>query len=300
MTIFFPDLSKYDQDRGVTVEPDTVAVIARATLSTSYADPAYETHKAQAAAVGAVFAAYHWLNATNLDAQARWCHQHVGDVPLMIDAEDLPGNTGYTRTLAVPDIVTFLQAYRALGGTCHLVYLPHWYWERMGSPDLKPLLDARLNLVSSNYTMYTDGGPGWAPYGGLTPVVWQYTDAFPYGGAHSDFNAFRGTVGDLWTLMSGQRMGDDMTTLDDVRRAVAEVVVYGGESMGPSVPDPLPESQKGNSLADLLQHLVKKVDALSGGAGVDKATFQQWVRDAVREELRGAKVESTIVLSQPL
>lgn len=298
MTIYFPDLSHWD---GAQIEPGTVAVIAKATQATSIADPTYPTHKAQAANTGAIFAAYHWLNATSLDAQARWCHQNVGDVPLMIDAEDVPGNTGYTRTLAVLDIVTFAQAFRALGGTCNLVYLPHWYWERMGSPDLSPLAAAGLSLVSSNYTTYSDDGPGWAPYGGLTPVIWQYTNALPYGGSHADFNAFKGTVGDLWALMSGQPMGADMTTIDDVRKALAEVIVYGGDSMGPGVPDPLPESVKGNSVADLLQHLVKAVDAPKTG-GVDvaalaealKPELQRLVGDAVEARLQGARISGTV------
>ena len=53
-------------------------------------------------------------------------------------------------------------------------------------------------LVSSNYTHYSDSGPGWAPYGGMTPVIWQYTDSGTLNGVEPvDFNAYRGTVADF-------------------------------------------------------------------------------------------------------
>jgi hypothetical protein len=81
--------------------------------------------------------------------------------------------------------------------------LPHWYYQEIGSPDLTPLADAGLSLVSSNYTAYSDTGPGWAGYGGMTPVVWQYTDSQPYGGQSVDFNAYLGTIEEFQALIGG-------------------------------------------------------------------------------------------------
>src|SRR5262249_36503153 len=83
----------------------------------------------------------------------------------------------------------------------HLVYLPHWYWSRktadrgLGSPSLQPLIDRKMQLVSSAYVAYTDAaaGTGWQPYGGMTPLVWQYTDRLQFNGMLLDFNAFRGS-----------------------------------------------------------------------------------------------------------
>lgn len=199
MTLHYPDVSQYTPN----VDPAKYPIlIARATLSNRVADPTYQTFKAKAAAAGAVFAAYHWLNHGNLAKQAAWCFQHVGpETPVMIDAEDVAGNTGYNGPLTVGDITGFAAAYRALGGIVSLVYLPFWYWAGpMGAPHtLDQITAAGLHLVSSNYPNagYTENGPGWATYypGAPAPVQWQYTST-PF-----DMNAFRGTVDDFARLI---------------------------------------------------------------------------------------------------
>lgn len=186
MTIWFPDISHYQA--GLKVQPKTVAVIAKATEGTTYADPSYADFKAQAHAHGAVFMAYHFLW-SGTPAEAKWAFAHVGKTPLLIDAE----NTKVKTTVKM--ILSFVKEYRKLGGVVHMVYLPHWYWQgALKSPDLRPLAKAGLQLVSSNYTTYSDNGPGWLPYGNVRPIQWQYSDNFLYGGRHVDFNAFKGTV----------------------------------------------------------------------------------------------------------
>lgn len=200
-TIFFPDVSKYNN---VQIQPGTVVVVARATLSSSYFDDKYLEFQREAQAVGAFFVAYHWLNHAAIATQAHWAYVHVGQTPLMLDCEDMVGNTGYSGILTVQDILDFVKQYRAIGGVCNLVYLPHWYWSgHMGSPDLTPLVQAGLHLVSSNYTTYSDTGPGWAAYGHMNPEEWQYTDALPYGGSTVDFNAFKGTLQDFIAMATG-------------------------------------------------------------------------------------------------
>lgn len=222
VTIFYPDLSQYDA--AVTIEPNTVIVGARATLSASVADTQYQRFKSEAVKQGAFFFAYHWLNHGNIAAQALWAYQHVGSVPLMLDVEDEPGNTGYAGTVTVQDVLSFVDAYRKLGGTCHLAYVPRWYWsDHMGTPDLTPLALVGLHLVSSSYTPYSDSGSGWLPYGGLTPVVWQYTDVLMYGGGLVDFNAFMGDVQSFIELATGDNMA---LTDDDIARI--KVAVCGG------------------------------------------------------------------------
>lgn len=204
MTIFFPDVSHYDIDRGVTLEPNTVAVIAKSTHGTLFCDSGYPVFRAQASRVGAYFAVYHWLNHGNGVAQGRYCASIVGRTPVMVDVEDTPTNSGYSGTNTVADVVDFAIAHRAAGGICRLVYLPHWYWQdHMGSPSLTPLRDNGLALVSSSYTSYSDTGPGWDAYGGLSPVQWQYSDSQPYGGASSDFNAFRGSLAQYKMFVEG-------------------------------------------------------------------------------------------------
>lgn len=205
MTIYFPDVSWYN--RGAKIQPGTVALIARATLSTSYADPSYADFKQQASNVGAFFVAYHWLNHGNVVQQAIWAHNHIGDTPLMIDAEDMPGNSGYNGPITVADLRTFTTAYRAAGGTVNLVYLPHWYWSgHMGSPDLTPLVNAGLHLIASEYRPYSDNN--WpAAYGHMNPEEWQYTNALPYGGQAVDFNAYKGSIAEFISIAgTGKKM----------------------------------------------------------------------------------------------
>lgn len=218
-TIFYPDLSGFD--KSVHVEPNTTIVVARATLSTSIADTEYLRFKQEAAQQGAFFAAYHWMNHGNTVKQAAWVYAHVGSVPLMLDVEDVAGNTGFSGSVTIDDVLGFLTAYRAMGGVCYLAYLPRWYWsDHMGSPDLTPLGNAGLHLVSSAYAAYSDTGLGWQPYGGLTPVAWQYTDQLLYSTGLVDFNAFKGTVQDFIELATGENI---MLTDDDIARIKAAI-----------------------------------------------------------------------------
>lgn len=198
MTIFYPDVS--NRNSRLSIEPNTVAVCAKASEGSSIADPNYADFKAQSTRVNAFFFAYHWLwrqGLVDIKEQARFCCGIVGSTPLMIDME-VPGAP------TVSDCLEFVTAFRAHGGVCMLVYLPRWYWQgNLGSPSLRPLLQAGLHLVSSNYTKYSDAGPGWDPYGGMTPVIWQYTSTQPYGGKDKvDFNAYRGTKDQLAALVS--------------------------------------------------------------------------------------------------
>lgn len=187
MTIHFPDVSHYN--KGYVVPAGTPVIIARASLSSTYRDDAYLGFKHRAEEIGAVFVAYHWLSKGRELQQAEVARSTVGfSTPLMIDAEDMPGNTGYNGSNTVANILAFTAAYRSLGGKVSLVYLPRWYWrDHMGSVSLVALSAAGLHLVSSAYTTYSDTGPGWAPYGGMSPVQWQYR------GSPLDLNAYRGT-----------------------------------------------------------------------------------------------------------
>jgi hypothetical protein len=200
--INFPDVSNYDS--GWQIPQGTPAVVARTTLSTTYTDPSYRDFQNQAANLGAKFAAYHWLNHGRIAAQAMFAFAHANGAPMMIDAEDMPGNTGYNGPNTVGDITSFATEYRKLGGKCSVIYLPHWYWQdRMGAPSLTPLINAGLHLVSSNYS----GHGGWDPYGGMTPFQWQYTDK-PH-----DYNMFNGTIDELWNIYTGaDTMGAQPTT----------------------------------------------------------------------------------------
>lgn len=199
MTLKFPDVSRFTPN--VDISPFPV-VIARSGMSDGTHnnqdehDSSYPHYRDAAHAQGKVFGAYHWINHGKGHACAASAFSITGaGVPMLIDGEDLPGNTGYNGTLTVADFLDFAQEFRALGGTCNQAYLPHWYWQRMGSPNLQPLVDAGLHLVSSNYTSYSDTGPGWVGYGGMVPDQWQYQ------GSPVDMNAYRGTVAEYAAMI---------------------------------------------------------------------------------------------------
>lgn len=199
MTLTYPDVSRYTPS--VNLDP-YVGVCARSGMSDGTngsideTDPSYLDYQAQAAQKGKLFSACHWINHAGGVADARHCFSITGpQVSVMIDAEDTPGNTGYNGPLTVQDVLDFTNEMRALGGKVWGAYLPQWYWlDHMGTPDLTPLAAAGLALVSSDYTGYSDNGPGWNPYGGMTPTVWQYTST------PIDMNAFKGTSTDLANL----------------------------------------------------------------------------------------------------
>lgn len=201
MTIFFPDVSHYNAGVDIT---GAAAVVAKATQGTTYVDPSYVTFRQRAQELGIPFAGYHWVTTDFIADQARLAHGVLGATPTMWDCE--------AAGATVPRIVALTGEYRALGGNPRLVYLPHWWWQQLGSPDLTPLAAAGLGLVSSNYTTYSDAGPGWQPYGNVQPVIWQYTDAAPMGGMHVDMNADRGTIADLRALL-GLTTGGDMSAV---------------------------------------------------------------------------------------
>jgi hypothetical protein len=205
--IEFPDVSHYTP---VNLT-GAVAAVAKVSQGLSYVDPTYANFRKQAAALRIPFSGYHWVDDTDPAGQASNYHDHAAGAPCMWDAE-APGAT-------VPRILAATAALKALGGRAWGVYLPHWWWQgHIGAPDLRPLQQAGLVLVSSNYT--TAPGAGWLPYGGVTPTVWQYTDHQVLNGVPCDFNRYQGTVAQLAALFAGTiqphlEQEDDMRMIRD-------------------------------------------------------------------------------------
>lgn len=209
MTIFFPDIASYQA--GLKLQLGTVAVIAKATQGTRFIDPNYADFKAQAGRLGTQFSAYHFLEQGNGAAQADHAFAVVGAaVPLMLDVEPWE-DIGSRPTIA--DCRAFIGRYQQLGGRVWATYFPRWYWQETGG-DLGAL---GTPVIASGYPGgYSDNDPNWAPYGEITPVIWQYTNKQSYGGKPVDFNAFRGSVAELAALIGGttppaNTSGGDMT-----------------------------------------------------------------------------------------
>jgi peptidoglycan hydrolase-like protein with peptidoglycan-binding domain len=190
--------------------------MVKATENNDYTNPDYAAAKVRAANAGAYFCAYHFLHAGNGAGQASYAYARVGSgVPLMIDFEPAYNANGTIASAPqISDAVDFINEYRALGGTVYLVYLPHWYWQgNLGSPSLASLIGLGMLLVSSDYTGYSDTGPGWAAYGGMTPIIWQYTSSATLNGVTNvDMNAYLGTLGQFQSqVSSGAQTGGNPT-----------------------------------------------------------------------------------------
>jgi peptidoglycan hydrolase-like protein with peptidoglycan-binding domain len=214
MTIFYPDVADYQA--GISFNGCVIAMV-KATEGTGYTNPDYAPAKVRAAKAGAYFCAYHFLHAGNGAGQATYAYGVVGaGVPLMIDFEPTYNSDGTLASAPqVSDAVAFINQYRALGGTVYLLYLPHWYWQgNLAQASLTSLIDLGMLAVSSDYTTYSDTGPGWAPYGGMTPVVWQYTSSATLNGVSNvDMNAYQNSLADFQAQATTGAMADPDPTL---------------------------------------------------------------------------------------
>ena len=293
MTIFFPDVSSYQT--GISFA-GCVMVMVKATENDSYANPDYLPAKARADDAGAFFCTYHFLHAGNGAGQASYAYGVVGsEIPLMINCEPTYNSDGkITSAPQVSDAVDFINEYRALGGTTHLLRLPHWYWQaNLGQASLVPLNDLGMLLVSSHYTTYSDTGPGWAPYGGMTPVVWQYTSSATLNGVdHVDMNAYKGTLADFQAHAS---TGTLLSKL--IRRLEAG---YDSDDIGST--DWLGITEDVNILAALMasNHTLPPLSiGLFGNWGTGKSFFMRRLEDRVALLANAARAGGSAIPPRP-
>jgi lysozyme len=181
-------------------------IIAKATEGSGYVDPSWTSFRDGANANGLILVAYHYVNLDDAAAQAENLVSALGDIsiPVMLDFED--GSGDLDNFWAVADAITAAGAHVALS------YIPRWYWQEIGSPDLTGV----PGLVSSEYVDGTGFGsvlyPGddstfWAGYGGVDPVILQFTDSAEVAGQTVDADAFIGTADDLQQLLTpGEQM----------------------------------------------------------------------------------------------
>jgi hypothetical protein len=205
MTIFGPDISSYEHGLRIAGLSDPF-LFAKVTEGTYYRDADWPAFRDATRRAGKLLVGYHFVTGEDPRAQAANLASWIGDkaIPVMLDFEPT-GNSRPTHTqqLAVADAV------KAAGMRVRLSYTPRWYWQQLGSPDLTGLTARGIGVVSSAYPNPSipdpardyaadggDNGPGWAPYGGITPLLWQFTDA-GVEQQRMDFNAFRGSVADL-------------------------------------------------------------------------------------------------------
>lgn len=228
MTIFGPDISSYQRGLDLSRLSAAAFVLAKTTEGTYYTDGDYPGWRRQAASIARPFVWYHFLSGEDAHAQAAHTLANVGDtsLPGMLDAE--PAGR-FSPTLA--QMVAYVDAAHDAGLNLRLVYLPRWYWQQIGSPSLAPLVDRGVYLVSSSYPGGS-GGPaqiypgdsaaGWQSYGGMTPLLYQFTDKASDGGQPLDYNAFRGSIQQLAAFLHSTAPNPGGTTMGTISPAIGQ------------------------------------------------------------------------------
>ena len=211
MTLFIPDWSNnnWSSTAQAVAACDSVihregysAIIHKVSEGSSYSDPYWPAVRDWCNANGVPVIGYHYVRTGDPAGQAARWKANGGGQFAMLDFEDGSGGIG--------NFWAVVNAFNAAGVEVALSYIPHWYWQNIGSPDISqvPGLIAssywsRNNYASSIYANAGgDGAAGWAAYGGASPVIWQFTDAALMAGIKADANAFRGSIDDLISLFT--------------------------------------------------------------------------------------------------
>lgn len=214
MTVFGIDVSHHQggsldfqslRDAGIEF------AFVKATEGAGFIDSRFHTNLRRARDAGMLVAAYHYVrDSTAVASQVANVRRVVPtDVPVIPDVEDGSGT--------LPRVRTLVGLLRDAGYVVPLLYLPRWYWQRVGSPDLRglpPLWSSRYpdNVVDDLRDEFARvPSHYWTGYGGLDVAVLQFTSSARIAGvAPLDANAFRGTRGQLAELLG--RSEDDMFT----------------------------------------------------------------------------------------
>lgn len=243
MTLFVADIASYQAGLvPAALRPDCAALIVKCTQGSTYVDPQYAAWLDEARHAGLLVGAYHYVDNSPPMAQAVNLKTNIIDPSLvvMLDEEQ----AGLAQTLAVAD------AMKGLGLHVRLLYLARSYWSALGSPDLAGPLGRRgISLVNAAYPsaaaarpvqLYPgDSAAQWGAYGGVTPALWQFTEAATEAGQRIDVSAYRGTLAgltDLFTTSAAPAVAH-VTQEDDMPEPVKPLSVYSAGEYMYDVPD---------------------------------------------------------------
>jgi hypothetical protein len=198
MTIFGPDIS----NNNGRVDIDRVAdegfdfVFAKVSEGSGFRDGYWAATRDACARRGLICVGYHYVKTDNADAQAACFANNGGGDKVMFDFEANSGN--------INNFWACVQAFNRRGIEVVLSYIPHWYWQQIGSPDISNIPGL---LIQSSYVSGSGGAasamyPGddsrmWAGFGGKNVDILQFTDAAHIAGMNMDANAFRGSKAEL-------------------------------------------------------------------------------------------------------
>jgi GH25 family lysozyme M1 (1,4-beta-N-acetylmuramidase) len=193
-------------------------IFIKSTEGSSFIDPAFAANLAEAKQAGLLVAAYHYVksNATALAQVQNVARVVPKDVPVIPDVEANSGGVALLRS--------FVGELQHAGYHVPLTYLPRWYWQQIGSPDLTglpALWSSRYpdNVVGTMHDEYADvPATYWNGYGNLSIAVLQFTSSARVAGYQPlDANAFRGTIEDMKVLLGVKTVAlkDEFWTVTD-------------------------------------------------------------------------------------
>lgn len=178
--------------------------ILKATEGSGFTDSRFAGNLAAARNAGLLTAAYHYQRGDSSAAAQLGRIRAVvpRSCPVILDVEANSGTAAVTRDLnaRLND-----DGYRT-----PLLYLPRWYWQQIGTPNLAGL----PGLWSSRYPDMNGGTASgiyqrvptsyWNGYGGLPVTVLQFTSSATVAGSRPvDCNAYPGTREQLANLFGG-------------------------------------------------------------------------------------------------
>ena len=167
----------------------------KATQGTNYVDPDYAGWEMNSGGLHEI--PYHYASTEDANLQMQFLRKVVGDsvTECMLDEE-----TGGAANLT--QLTAHISAAHTAGFDSVDVYLPHWRWVEIGSPDLSKL--GIRYLIASDYpnnmpgyasALYPGNGfAGWNEYGGRKPDILQFTDNATVDKQHVDADAAASTV----------------------------------------------------------------------------------------------------------
>ncbi|KAI1087743.1 glycoside hydrolase family 25 protein [Rostrohypoxylon terebratum] len=176
-------------------------VIIKATQGTSYVDPSFNTHYTGATNAGLIRGGYHFAEPASSSGatQATYFLSHGGGwsgdgitLPGMLDLEgDCAGLSTSAMVLWIQD---FSNTYHSKTGRYPLLYTnPSWWATCTGDSGAFTNTNP---LVLARYSSSAGTPPGGWPY----YTIWQFNDAYKYGG---DSDTFNGELSSLQKLATG-------------------------------------------------------------------------------------------------
>lgn len=205
MTLYGVDVSNNNDGGRGTIDLNEIVIEnfawieAKVSEGNYYKDPDWKRIKQFGADRGVPVIGYHYVTTNDAHSQAAtWLANGGGNVA-MLDVEANSGN--------IDNFWAVVNAFNAAGVRVTLSYIPHWYWQGIGSPDLSKV----PGLIASNYVNGTgyasslypgDNSNRWFSYGGATPQILQFSSQAIVANLQTcDVNAFRGTLEQLYELL---------------------------------------------------------------------------------------------------